>query len=163
MLSMKTSATCSSCDMPRGLHGNHMQLKPCNLFAKQGRPPMVQHTNACPPVWHSDHGYLCRSEPLFPAPPRCSAGSWLCLPLPRRMQVTLPSAQRWGGRLAGPSPAGPSPGPRPEVGPGPPAQSSPRVSPSAPERSPSGHTPRGRDTRDGHPLPAPVVTYVGGR
>lgn len=79
------------------------------------------------------------------------------------MQATLPSAQCWGGRLAGPSPAGPSPGPRPEFGPGPPAQSSPRVSPSTPEHSPSGHTPRGRDTRDGHPLPAPVVTYVGDR
>lgn len=77
------------------------------------------------------------------------------------MQATLPGAHRRGGRPDGLSPAGPSSGPGPELAPDPPAPTSPRVAPES--RSPSGHMPRRRDTRDGHPLPDPTVTYVGGR
>lgn len=58
-LAMKTSATRSSWDVPPGLHGNHMQLKPCSLFAKPGRPSSGASHGTLP--WLSDCGSLSSS------------------------------------------------------------------------------------------------------
>lgn len=128
-----------------------MQLKPCSSFAERGGPSKPRRTGA---PWHWLRVPVRLSAPPFPRPPRRSAGPRPSLLLPGRRQGHAPRAP----------PPGRAPlwaqlgGSGPEVGPGPPARPSPRVSPVAPPATRA----RGRDTRDGHPLPQPTVTYVGG-
>lgn len=148
-LAMKTSAIRFCWDVPGRLHGNRRQLKPCCVFAEQGRAQRWWHRR-CPSLGLRVPVPVCAPRPL---PPRVQL---LCLPLsecggcPRaHAGRTLGTARGWAhGRGCA-------------RGHG---RGSARPRPSRPSSAGSGAQPRrARGARDGHPLPAPTVTYVGGR